>query len=139
MRIAKSTPYTETPNNVLVGFADAGYLSDPHKARSQTGSIITHIRGTSGLNSTTEEPTCIYEDNAACIEQMKQGYIKGDNTKHIYPQFFYNQQQQCLLNIQVNKVPSDENVAELFTKSLPKSLFEKNVKSIGLRKLSELP
>lgn len=35
-RNAKTTPYTETPNNVLVGFADAGYLSDPHKARSQT-------------------------------------------------------------------------------------------------------
>ncbi|XP_026378445.1 uncharacterized protein LOC113272866 [Papaver somniferum] len=181
-RIAETTPYTETPNTVLVGFADAGYLSDPHKARSQTcyvftignttisrrstkqtlvatstnhseiislheavreciwlRSIITHIRGTSGLNSTIEEPTCIYKDNATCIEQMKQGYIKGDNTKHISPKFFYNQQQQCLLNIQVNKVPYDENVADLFTKSLPKFLFEKHVKSIGLRKLSELP
>ena len=54
--------------------------------------IITHIRGTSGLSSTTEEPTCIYEDNAACIEQIKLEYIKGDNAKHILPKFFYNQQ-----------------------------------------------
>ncbi|XP_026419794.1 uncharacterized protein LOC113315728 [Papaver somniferum] len=177
-----ATPYTETSNNVLVGFADAGYLSDPHKGRSQTGyvftvgnttiswistkqtlvatstnhseiialheavheciwlrSIITHIRGTCGLSSTTEEPTCIYEDNASCTEHMKQGYIKGDNAKHISPEFFYNQQQQCLLNIQVSKVKSDENVADLFTKSLPKSTFEKHVRSIGLKRLSELP
>ena len=170
------------PNDVLVGFADVGYLSDPHKSHSQTSyvftignttiswrstkqtlvatssnhseiialheavreciwlrAIITHIRGTSGLSSTTEEPTCIYEDNAACIEQMKIGYIKGDNTKHISPKFFYNQQQQALLKIQVNQVRSEENVADLFTKSLPKAIFEKHVKSIGMRRLSKLP
>ncbi|KAL6219983.1 hypothetical protein ACLB2K_007741 [Fragaria x ananassa] len=137
--------YVETPNNTLVGFADVGYLSDPHKGRSQTSyvftigntaiswrstkqtlvatssnhaeiialheavreyvwlrSIIKHIRGTSGLNSTTYRLTYIYEDNAACIEKMKLGYIKGDNTKHVSPKFFYNQQQHAFLNIQVN-------------------------------------
>ena len=173
--------YAETPNNTLVGFTDAGYLSDPHKGRSQTGyvftigntaiswrstkqtlvatssnhaeiialheavrecvwlrSIIKHIRGTSGLNSTTYRPTCIYEDNAACIDQMNLGYIKGDNTKHISPKFFYNQQQQAFLNIQVNQVSSEGNAADLFTKSLPKSTFEKHVKSIGMRRLSSL-
>ena len=36
-----ATHYTETPNNVLVGFADAGYLYDPHKGRSQTGYVFT--------------------------------------------------------------------------------------------------
>ena len=86
-----------------------------------------------------DEPTCIYEDNAACIEQMKLGFIKGDNTKHISPKFFYNQQQQSLLKIEVKQIRSEDNVADLFTKSLPKSTFEKHVKSIGLRKLSELP
>ena len=101
--------------------------------------IITHIRGTSGLSSTTEEPTCINKDNAACIEQMKLGHIKGDNTKHISLKFFYNQQQQALLKIQVNQVRSEENVADLFTKSLPKAIFEKHVKSIGMRRLSKLP
>ena len=91
------------------------------------------------MRSTTEEPTCIYEDNAACIEMMKQGFIKGDNTKHISPKFFYNQQQQALLKIQVNQVSSEENVADLFTKSLPNSTFEKHVKSIDMLKLFEIP
>ena len=76
--------------------------------------------------------------NAACIEQMKLGFIKGDNTKHISPKFFYNQQQQQLLNIQVNQVSSENNVADLFIKSLPKSTIEKHVRSIGMRRLSEL-
>ncbi|XP_050374578.1 uncharacterized protein LOC126792135 [Argentina anserina] len=89
-------------------------------------SIITHIRGTSGLSSTIEEFTCIYEDNASCIEHMKLGYFKGDNTKHISPKFFYNQQQQALLKIQVNQIKSEENVADIFTKSLPKVTFKKH-------------
>ena len=100
--------------------------------------VVSYIRESSGLPSTTVEPTCIYEDNAACIEHMKLGYIKGDNTKHILPKFFYNQQHQQFLNIHVNQVSSADNVADLFTKSLPKSTFEKHVKSIGMRRLSKL-
>ena len=34
-------------------------------------------------------PTILYEDNAACIAQLKGGYIKGDRAKHISPKFFF--------------------------------------------------
>ena len=97
------------------------------------------IRGTSGLRFTTQEPTCIYEDNVACIKLMKQSFIKGDNTKYIQPKYFYNQQQQTLLKIQMNQVKFEENVANLFTKCLPKSTFEKHVKNIDMLKLYEIP
>ena len=116
----------------LKGYADFGYLSDPHKARSQIGyvftcgntaiswrstkqtltatssnhyeimslheasrecvwlrSIVHHIRNACGLPLITNIRTTIYEDNAACIEQIKEGYIKGDRTKHISPKFFF--------------------------------------------------
>ena len=33
--------------------------------------------------------TIIYEDNVACVAQVRGGYIKGDKTKHISPKFFY--------------------------------------------------
>ena len=33
--------YNKNPSDVLMGFADAGYLSDPHKGRSQTGYVFT--------------------------------------------------------------------------------------------------
>ena len=33
--------YSNKSNPRLVGYADAGYLSDPHKGRSQTGHLFT--------------------------------------------------------------------------------------------------
>ena len=80
----------------------------------------------------------IFEDNAACIEQLKKGYIKGDNTKHIVPKFFYSHQQQQHQNIEVKQIRFQENLADLFTKSLPKSTFQKLIQGISMRKLFEL-
>ncbi|KAL0399824.1 UNVERIFIED_CONTAM: Retrovirus-related Pol polyprotein from transposon TNT 1-94 [Sesamum radiatum] len=115
----------------LVGYSDAGYLSDPHKAISQFGYVfmyggtaiswrstkqtlvatssnhaelialyeagrecvwlrsLTHyVRESCGLELIEKSPTVIYEDNAACIAQIKDGYIKGDRTKNTYHQNF---------------------------------------------------
>ena len=118
--------------STLKGYADFGYISDPHKARSQIGyvftcgntviywrstkqtltatssnhseiialheascecvwlrSVVHHIGNACGLPLITSIPTTIYEDNATCIEQIKEGYIKSDITKHISSKFFY--------------------------------------------------
>ena len=84
---------------------------------------MEHIRSTNGLTSVVDFPTMIFEDNAACIKQLKKGYLKGDNTKHIAPKFFYSHQQQQHQNIEVKQIRSQENLADLFTKLLPKSTF----------------
>ena len=34
--------FPNIPKTELVGFADAGYLSDPHNAQSQTGYVFTY-------------------------------------------------------------------------------------------------
>jgi len=111
----------------LIGYADAGYLSDPHSGRSQNGYVFTcggtaiswrstkqtmvatssnhaelialyeasrecyslrslqqHIRTSCGMSPLTK-PMIIYEDNAACIHQLSQGYLRSDRTKHISP------------------------------------------------------
>ena len=116
----------------LVGFADAGYLSDPHNGHSQTGYVFMcggasiswrsmkqtiaatssnhveilaiheasrecvwlrnmthHIHKVCNLFLEKEAPTVIHEDNAACITQLKDGYIKGDRVKHISSKFFF--------------------------------------------------
>ncbi|KAM1683261.1 hypothetical protein ACFX14_034437 [Malus domestica] len=99
--------------------------------------VMEHIRSTSGVTSVVDLLTMIFEDNAACIEQLKKGYIKGDNTNHIAPKFFYSHQQQHQ-NIKVKQIRSHDNLANLFTKSLPKSKFQKLVQGIGMNKLSEL-
>ena len=52
-------------------------------------SVVQHILQNCGISSGKMNPTILYEDNVACISQLKGGYIKGDKTKHILPKFFY--------------------------------------------------
>ena len=124
--------YSSDSKSELVGYADAGYLSDPHKGRSQIGYLCTyggtailwrstkqtsavsssnhaeiiamheasqecvwlrmltqHIQKICGLPLPEKVPTIPNEDNAACIAQLKGGYIKDDRTKHISPKLFF--------------------------------------------------
>ncbi|CAA7017728.1 unnamed protein product [Microthlaspi erraticum] len=133
--------YSRNPEVGLVGFADAGYLSDPHKARSQTGYVFTYggtaisgvpknklwLQQASGV-STKKEPTTIYEDNSACVTQLKEGYIKSDRTKHIPPRFFsYTQELEKNQEVDIQYVRSSDNAADLFTKALPTTVFKKHV------------
>jgi hypothetical protein len=164
----------------MIGYTDAGYLSDPHNARSQTGFVflhggtaiswksskqtlvatstnhseiialyeasrecvwlrrmINHIQQSCGKGS-IESPTIIYEDNAACVAQMQTGYIKSNITKHIAPKLFYPHELQKSGDINILQVKSCDNLADLFTKSLPASTFEKYVRGIGMRRLRDL-
>lgn len=172
------------PNNtkpVVIGYADAGYLSDPHKGRSQTGYVFTcggtaiswrsqkqtlvatssnhaeiialheasrecvwlrsmtqHIRTTSGLPA-IQNPITLYEDNAACVAQMKEGFIKSDRTKHIPPKFFsFTQELEKNNVINIQYIRSCNNSSDLLTKALPTSTFRKHVDDIGMRKLQDL-
>jgi hypothetical protein len=51
--------------------------------------MTQHIHRTYDSSSSRGTPTILYEDNTACIAQLKKGYIKGDRTKHISPKFFF--------------------------------------------------
>ena len=174
--------YSKESRLDLIGYADAGYLSDPHTAKSQTGyvfmcggtitswrsmkqtltatssnhaeiiaiheasrecvwlrSIIHHIQKNCDLNLKEKiPPTILFEDNSACIAQLKGGYIKGDRTKHISPKFFFTHDLQKNGEIDVQQIRSNENLADLLTKALPTSTFEKLVQKIGMRRLRDL-
>lgn len=168
--------YSNNSKEGLVGYADAGYLSDPHKARSQTGYVFLNggtaiswrsqkqtLVATSSnhaevialheasrecvwLRSMTQLiltscgleknkiPTLIYEDNSACVTQMKEGYIKSDRTKHIPPRFFSYTQDLIKDNqVEMKYIQSSNNAADLFTKALPTATFRKHVHNIGMR------
>ena len=77
-------------------------------------------------------PTIVYEDNAACIAQLKEGYIKGDKMKHISPKLFFMHDLQQNGNINVQQIRSSDNLAYLFIKSLPTLTFKKLVYKIGM-------
>ena len=165
----------------LVGYANVGYLSDPHKGRSQIGylftygntaiswrsikqtisatssnhveiiaiheasceciwlrSVIQHIHENYGLSSIINSATILYEDNAACITQIRGGYIKGDRTKHIAPKFFYTHELQKSGNIDIKQIRSCDNLADMFTKSLSTANFKKMLHNIGMRQLKDI-
>ena len=158
--------YPKIPKLELIGYADAGYLSDPHHGRSQTGylftsgdttiswrsvkqtitatssnhaellalheasrecvwlrSMIQHIQKNCGLSSGRMDATIIYE---------------GDRTKHISPKFFFTHDLQKNGDINIQQIQSCDNLADVFTKSLPSKVFEKLVLRICLRRLRDI-
>ena len=76
------------------------------------------INGFCDFPNFPKSPIVIYGDDATCIAQIEAGYIKGDRIKHILPNFFFTHE---LLGsyIDVMQVRSSDNIAYLFTKSLP--------------------
>ena len=66
------------------------------------------------------------------------GYIKGDRTKHISPKFFYTHELQESRQIDVKQIQSINNLADLFSKSLPTSTFEILVFGIGMRRVHKM-
>ena len=87
--------------------------------------MIQHIRKPYGLSSIKSDPIILFEDNVACIAQITRGYIKENRTKHISPKFFYTHELQKSSEIDVQQIRSSDNLADLFTKSLPTSTFKK--------------
>ena len=100
--------------------------------------MIQNIQEECGLQNIKVNPTLLYEDNAACIAQIKEGYIKGDRTKHIAPKFFSTHDLQKEGVIDVCQVRSIDNLADLFTKSLPTKVFVQLTKKIGLHRLKDI-
>ena len=64
--------------------------------------------------------------------------IKGDRTKHISPKFFFTHDLEKNGEIDVQQIRSKDNLADLFTKSLPTATFEKLVHRIGMRRYKDL-
>ncbi|KAL6346241.1 hypothetical protein AAG906_033037 [Vitis piasezkii] len=146
--------YSRESKQQLLGYADTGYLSDPHKGRSQTEYVFNYngtaiswrsVKQTMVATSSNHSEIlaiheasreCIY--NVPCIAQITRGYIKGDRTKHISPKFFYTHELQKSGEIDVQQIRSSDNLAYLFTKSLPTSTFKKLIHRIGMRQLKDI-
>ena len=64
--------------------------------------ITQHIQKSCGLSSIKDILTILFEDNVACIAQIKGSYIKEDRTKHILPKFFYTYELQ-IMKLMFNK------------------------------------
>jgi hypothetical protein len=130
--IKQTLTATSSNNAELIASYDAG------RECIWLRSMIQHIQEECGLESVKENPMVIYEDNTACIAQIKEGYIKGDRTKHISSNFFstHDLQKNGLINI--CQIRSSDNLADLFTKSLSRNIFEQLSHKIDIRYLKDI-
>lgn len=55
--------------------------------------MIKHIWSMCKLTFAIDDILIIYEDNTTYINKLKLGLIKGDDTKHITPKFFFSHEQ----------------------------------------------
>ena len=69
---------------------------------------------------------------------MQTGYIKSNVAKDIAPKLFYPHKLQESGKINILQITACDNLAELFTKSLPTSMFQKFLHKIGMRRLRNL-
>ena len=96
-----------------------------------------YIQEASGIIK-EKELTKIFEDNLACVAQLKESYIKSDRTKHIPPRFFsYIRELEKNKDVGIEYIRSCDNLADLFTKALPTTTFRKHVYGIGMRHLRD--
>jgi hypothetical protein len=125
-------------DNNIISHAKLIALYDAGRECVWLRSMIQHIQDECGLESVIENLTVIYEDNTACIAQIKEGYIKGDRTKHISLEFFstHDLQKNGLINI--CQIRSSDNLAGLLTASLPRNIFEPVSHKIGIRHLKNI-
>ncbi|KAL6335465.1 hypothetical protein AAG906_029708 [Vitis piasezkii] len=159
--------YSRESKQQLLGYANAEYLSESYKGKSQTwyvfnynGTIISwrsikqtmvatssnhseilaihEASQTCGLPSIRGNATKLHEDNVACIAQIKGGFIKGDRTKHI-SKFFYTHELRKKGEIDVQQIRSCNNLVDLFTKALPSTTLKKLRYDFGIRRLRDLP
>ena len=86
-----------------------------------------------------EEPTVIHKDNSACVSQVAAGFIKADRIKHVDPQIFsFTQDLIQSRKLQVNKIDSANNIADMLTKALSAYTHKRLVHAAGMRSYSEL-
>jgi len=86
---------------------------------------------TETLNITIEKPIKIYEDNSGAVAIAKHGNLTK-NSKHIEIQYHYVNENVEKGQIEVIKINSENNLADIFTKSIGKLSFIKHRDSLGL-------
>ena len=85
------------------------------------------------------KPTIIFEDNVVCVAQVGEGFIKFNRVKHISPQIFgFIQKLIQSKQIEVQKVESTHNLADMLTKALLAYTHRRLVQKAGMRLHHEL-
>ncbi|GKC42321.1 retrotransposon protein, putative, ty1-copia subclass [Tanacetum coccineum] len=127
-------------------YTDAGYLTDADNLKSQTGYVFVLNRGVVDWKSTNkirkfiyglgivpsiEEPISMYCDNTGAIAIAKDdGVTKG--ARHFRAKVHYLRETIKLGDVKIEKVDTDDNLADLFTKALAFPKHSELTRNIGM-------
>jgi hypothetical protein len=99
--------------------------------------VINHIQVLCGIEP-IRSLIITYEDNAACIAQMQSGYVKSNVANTLHLNFSTHMNLKLMGEISILQTKLCDNLADLFTKSLPYYTFSKCVAGIVMRRLRDL-
>nr|GFA63257.1 hypothetical protein [Tanacetum cinerariifolium] len=109
-------------------YNDAGYLTDADNLKSQTGYVFVLNRGAEavwickfisglGIVPTIKEPISMYCENTKAIQIAKDDEVtKG--ARHFHAKVYYFRETIKLGDVKIEKIDTDDNLADLFTKAL---------------------
>ena len=101
-----------------------------------TQEVIWLRRLLKGMGFAQEHPTTIFEDNQGAIELAKNP-SHHSRTKHIDIKFHHVRNAVAAKTIQLYYCPTNEMVADILTKGLPKPQFEKLRNELGVISLTD--
>ena len=116
---------SSTQKSVALSTAESEYLalSDAVKEAVYLKMLLED------LNQTNDEPIVIYEDNQAA-EKISKNPVFHTRTKHIDIRHHFIREKVQEGIVTVTGIPTDKQLADLFTKSLGKQLFIRNASKL---------
>ncbi|GJU52612.1 retrotransposon protein, putative, ty1-copia subclass [Tanacetum coccineum] len=135
--------YGGNPELNVTGLCDASWQCDKYDTKSQMGYVfvvnggalyglavwIRKFVGDLGVMPSIKEPINVYCDNSTFANDS--GIMKG--ARHFLQRYHYVREQVKSGEIKVLKVHTDDNLADPFTKALPKGKVTDHANGIGLQ------
>jgi len=84
-----------------------------------------------GVIKNPDVPTDMYSDSQAAI-YFSHSYIEKNRSKHISLRYHYLKEQISANRIKLSYIPTQQNVADILTKGLPKFRHHELIKNLGM-------
>lgn len=118
-------------DSVAQSSAEAEYIA----AAATASQAIWLRRILTDMGEEQTKPTTIYCDNKSAIAMAKNP-VHHSRTKHIAIKYHFLREAEANKEIQVDYCPTEEQLADIFTKALPRPKFEELRKMLGITKMS---